>query len=173
LKLIDALWESRMTPKDNTRISPYVLVYGCLNVPYVLTPFSFWILGGYHFPFMTFSPPIKFLGHVSYTSFTPLFVLSCLPYLAISIILMDLFLFPFSFSSDSTLSLFFLSWTHRLALDYFSTSHKSSERSQYLVISFILDSQTHRLTNLHFHLKTSTLTPRHDVSPSFTFLESH
>jgi hypothetical protein len=28
VKLIDALWESRMTPKDNTRISPYVLVYG-------------------------------------------------------------------------------------------------------------------------------------------------
>jgi hypothetical protein len=28
LKLIDALWERRMTPKDSTGISPYVLVYG-------------------------------------------------------------------------------------------------------------------------------------------------
>jgi hypothetical protein len=28
LKLTDALWESRMTPKDNTGMSPYTLVYG-------------------------------------------------------------------------------------------------------------------------------------------------
>jgi hypothetical protein len=28
LKLIDALWESRLTPKDSTGISPYTLVYG-------------------------------------------------------------------------------------------------------------------------------------------------
>jgi hypothetical protein len=28
LKLIDALWASRLTPKDSTRNSPYTLVYG-------------------------------------------------------------------------------------------------------------------------------------------------
>jgi transposase InsO family protein len=28
LKLTDALWESRMTPKDSTGVSPYALVYG-------------------------------------------------------------------------------------------------------------------------------------------------
>jgi hypothetical protein len=28
LKLTDALWESRLTPKDNTGTSPYSLVYG-------------------------------------------------------------------------------------------------------------------------------------------------
>jgi hypothetical protein len=28
LKLTDALWERRMTPKDNTRMSPNTLVYG-------------------------------------------------------------------------------------------------------------------------------------------------
>jgi transposase InsO family protein len=28
LKLTDALWESRMTPKDSTGMSPYTLVYG-------------------------------------------------------------------------------------------------------------------------------------------------
>ena len=28
LKLIDALWESRLTPKDSTGTSPYTLVYG-------------------------------------------------------------------------------------------------------------------------------------------------
>ena len=28
LKLNDELWESRMTCKDNTRMSPYTLVYG-------------------------------------------------------------------------------------------------------------------------------------------------
>jgi hypothetical protein len=27
-KLIDALWESHLTPKDSTRHSPYTLVYG-------------------------------------------------------------------------------------------------------------------------------------------------
>jgi hypothetical protein len=58
------------------------------------------------FSFYDFSPPIKFLSHVSYISFTPLFILLCLPYLPISIILANLFLFPFSLSSDSTLSLF-------------------------------------------------------------------
>jgi hypothetical protein len=28
LKLTDVLWESRKSPKDNTRMSPYTLVYG-------------------------------------------------------------------------------------------------------------------------------------------------
>jgi hypothetical protein len=28
MKLIDELWESRLTPKDSTRNSPYTLVYG-------------------------------------------------------------------------------------------------------------------------------------------------
>jgi len=28
VKLIDALWASILTPQDNTRVSPYTLVYG-------------------------------------------------------------------------------------------------------------------------------------------------
>jgi hypothetical protein len=28
LKQTDALWERRMTPKDSTKMSPYLLVYG-------------------------------------------------------------------------------------------------------------------------------------------------
>jgi len=38
LKLTDALWESRTTPKDSTGMSPYTLVYGKeLKIPISLT----------------------------------------------------------------------------------------------------------------------------------------
>jgi hypothetical protein len=53
-------------------------------------------------------------------------------------------------------------------------SHKSFDKPQHLTISQPLHLLwTLRLTNLHFSFPTLTPTLCHDVSHSFTFLESH